>query len=151
MSPQTTAERLAACGAVLFGMTVSAMLAVRSPAFLANFLWYWAPQATVIALLWPLKPRPAALAGVAIMLALYLSAFGWWLLSRERPDSLAWLGYLFSFPGAAASAVAAVIWLRGHRVSSALLVASVAAGTVLVGIVVNQTIVCSTVMYCGAR
>jgi len=76
MLPQTTMERLAACGAVLFGIAVSAILAARSFSFLENFLWYWVPQAFVIALVWPLKPRPAALAGVALVLALYLGAFG---------------------------------------------------------------------------
>jgi hypothetical protein len=148
-SPRLSREINVACVSVLLGVVVAAALAPRTSFFLSNFLWYWVPQACVLILLWPLKARPAAVAGVAIALALYLGAFGWWLLSRRHPESLAWLGYLFSLPGAALAAVGAALWLRGRTGWSALFAGCFAAGAVLVGIIVNQAVVCSTQMYCG--
>jgi hypothetical protein len=151
MPPPLRREVGLAFGSVLSGVVIAAVLASGGSFFVSNFLWYWVPQACVLILLWLLKARPATFAGVAIALALYLGAFGWWLFSRGHPESLAWLGYLFSLPGAAIAAVSVALWLRGRRGWGALLVGSFAAGAVLVGIIVNQAIVCSTVMYCGAN
>jgi hypothetical protein len=104
----------------------------------------------VLALLWPFKPRPAVIAGVAVVLALYLAIFYLCIhLSHDRDGSLAWLGYLFSLPGAIAGALRAVFLLRKRPLYSIISAGFTAASLVFVGLLVNQTIVCNTIMYCG--
>jgi hypothetical protein len=61
----------------------------------------------------------------------------------------AWLGYLISLPGGALAAIGAALWLRGRTSWRAWLVGCFAAGAVLLGIIINQAVVCSTQMYCG--
>jgi hypothetical protein len=149
-APRLNREISAACASVLSGVMVAATLASLASTFLANFLAYWVPHAVVLLLLfWPLRARSATVAGVAVALALYLGAFGSWLLSRRHPESLAWLGYLFSLPGGALAAIGAALWLRGRTTWRAWPVGCFAAGAVLLGIIINQAVVCSTQMYCG--
>jgi uncharacterized protein YqgC (DUF456 family) len=62
---------------------------------------------------------------------------------------MAWLGYFFSLPGGLLGAVAATLWMRPRDDWSAVAVSSATVAAVLFGIVVNQTVVCSTVLYCG--
>jgi hypothetical protein len=93
------------------------------------------------------KAQRAVFAGAAIAMALYLSLFSLWYFKGGAADStaMAWLGYFFSFPGALIGAVLAIFTKSPTSRSIAVLIAF---GWVALGIAVNQTIVCSTVMYC---
>jgi len=145
---QAHAERYAAIACVSLGLLVAVLLAPKNSFFLSNVGFYWASQLGVLALALLFKPRAAMVAGVALALAVYLAAFGAWLFTRTRPDAMAWLGYVFSLPGAVVGAIAAAA-LHGRRPGLRPLVAGImAAALVLVGIALNQVVVCSTVMYC---
>lgn len=142
-------DRKLAIAGILSGVCVSAILAPKDAYFIPNVLFFWLSQLAVLALLWPFRPRPAVIAGVALALATYLGLFAVWVFSHPHPDSMAWLGYLFSLPGAAIGSIFSALWLRGRLTYGAIAASCIAASLVFVGILINQTIVCKTVMYCG--
>src|SRR5512138_1276056 len=108
--------------------------------FLWNFSSFWVPQAAVLALLLPLRPRPAIVAGAALVMALHLAAFAGWMHTLGPGQALAWLFYLFSFPGAlAGAALAALVSRRRPRLSAARAGAAAAALTAI-GIAVNHAV-----------
>lgn len=144
----STTERMTAIAGVVSGAAVSAVLAPKDSWFLPNFLSYWVPQLCVLGFFCLRPPRPSVFAGLAFALALYLALFGSWLLSRQRAESLAWLGYLFSLPGAIIGALLAIIFLSHRRENRAVAIGATVAAFTFIGIAANQILVCSTVMYC---
>jgi hypothetical protein len=145
-------EYVAAITSIVVGIVVSAAFALKGPWFLSNFIFYWVPQACVLVLFCLYKPpRQAVFAGVALALAAYLSLFGAWLFSRHSPESMAWVGYLLSLPGAVVGSFLAIGKLANHEEHRPLVVGSSVAAAALVGVAANQAIVCSTVMYCAGR
>lgn len=142
-------EFLAAIASIALGLTVSAALAAKSAWYWPNFIFYWAPQLCILGLFCMYKPpRPAFFAGLAFALATYLALFSSWLFFRQDPDSLAWIGYLFSLPGAIVGSLIAINLLERCEEDRPIAVGAVASIVVLAGIGANQAIVCSTVMYC---
>ena len=80
------------------------------------------------------KASRAVLGGVALTMALYLYLFDSW-----ATESMAWLFYLFSFPGVLVGALLASV--APSRKPYEVLIA---AGWVILGIVVNLTIMLIT-------
>lgn len=117
--------------------------------FLGNFVFYWLPQGFVFAVLLFFAPRPAVLSGVAVVLAAYLALFGAWVFSRPHQESMAWLGYLFSLPGAGIGAIAGALYVKRQSYERAVFAGVVAALFTFAGLAINQLAVCSTVMSCG--
>ena len=147
----STLEYLTALACVSVGFAVSAALAPYDAGFWSNLLFYWVPQACVLGMLCLYKPpRPAVFAGLALALAAHLALFGAWLLSRQHPESLAWLGYLFSLPGAVLGSFLALSWLARREEHRPIVIGAAVGFAVFAGIAANQAIVCGTVMYCGA-
>ena len=140
-------RNLAIIGLVL-GICVSAMLAQKGPNFLPNLAFFWLSQLVVLALALPFRPRPAVIAGGALALALYLGAFAGWLALHPDKAGLIWLGYLCSLPGAAVGAIVAALLLRDRVKYSAIVASCIASVLALVGVLINQTFVCMTAMYC---
>lgn len=151
-SPRFLAELGFAIIALIIGLGVAAGVASRAPRFSwSNFSFYWLPQAAVLGILPFLAPSPALFGGVACALACYLAAFAKWLFSRSHPDSMAWIGFYLSLPGAliGAGTARAVVarWPTLHPVAIALL----GFGLVIGGIAAIQAVVCSTVMHCRGK
>jgi hypothetical protein len=145
-------EYLVAVTSIVIGIAVSAAFALKGPWFLSNLLFYWVPQACVLVLFCLYKPpRPAVFAGVALALAAYLGLFGVWLFSRHPPESMAWLGYLFSLPGAVVGSFLAIGRLARREEQRPLVIGSAVGAAALVGIAANQAVVCGTVMYCAGK
>jgi hypothetical protein len=93
----------------------------------------------------------AAVAGTSIAMALYLAAYAAWLFS-EHGGALAWLGYLFSLPGAVFGALMAAAVSESTAANGRTLgVAGTFAAAVLAGILLNQGVVCATVLHCSLR
>jgi hypothetical protein len=136
---------------VSLGACASAALAPKDSFFFPNFLFFWGSQILVVALALAFRLRPAFVAGVALSLALYISLFGAWVFSRAHPESMAWLGYMFSLPGAVIGVFSVGSWLKSRPGVGPLASGSLAAAAVAGGIAVNQTVVCGTVMYCGGK
>jgi hypothetical protein len=145
-----TNESFALLPSVLAGVAVAIVLAPKNDFFFGNFMFYWIPQAIVLGILISFTSRPAVVSGVAVILALYLAAYGAWLFFTTTDDAgLAWLGYLFSLPGAAIGAIAGALFIKQRNYQRAMIVGAIAAVSSLVGLVLNQLLICSTVMYCG--
>ena len=134
---------------VALGFSVSVGLAPKNEFFLPNFLSFWISQLVVLACLAMFRPRAEVVGGAAVALAAYLAAFGYWNFSRTYPEAMAWLGYFFSLPGAIVGSVVAA--RREYGFSNSYLVGLVAFVLVLFGVVINQSLVCLTLMYCGAK
>jgi len=147
----TVTQTHTARACVLSGLLVAALLAPKDHTFLPNLAYLWLPHLAVLLLAWfSHSNRLAALAGTALAMAAYLAAFGAWLLSRPHAESLAWLGYFFSLPGAAFGVfMAAAICGGTASTISMLRVGGTFAAAVLVGIMLNQGVVCATVLHCS--
>ncbi len=144
-------ETLSALACILVGGIVAAVLAPRDADFAPNFLFFWLPQGAIVAVVGLLRSRPAVIAGVALALAIYLAGFGAWILTRRHPESMAWLGYLFSLPGATLAAIGVALWQKGRVVSRPVRAGLFATLAVLAGVAANQAIICNTVMYCRGK
>jgi hypothetical protein len=146
-----TAENQVATLCVITGVGVAFVLAPRdSYLFMfGNVAFFWLPQAIVLGILIPLSSRSAVVSGTAIVLALYLAAFGAWVFSSPRPDSMAWLGYIFSLPGAGVGALIGLFVVRRRNFSTAFTAGAISALCTLFGLIANQALICGTVMYCG--
>lgn len=144
-----TAELLQTALSIALGIAIAVVLSPKDPSFFKNVLFYWGPHACVLVSFGLCHPPRLALAGVASALAAYLAAFGAWLFSRQHPESMAWVGYVFSFPGALIGAFLTKAWIARRQVTRPSLIAFITASGVLFGLAINQGIVCTTVMYCG--
>lgn len=119
---------------VALGLAVALCISAQGPYFWSNFAGYWLPQAAVLAMAMLFKASRAVLGGVALTMALYLYLFDSW-----ATESMAWLFYLFSFPGVLVGALLASV--APSRKPYEVLIA---AGWVILGIVVNLTIMLIT-------
>ena len=144
-----TNEKQAALFCVFISILVAATIAPSGSYFFGNFIYFWLPQAGVFLIPALIYSRPAVISGTALVLALYLAAFNSWNVSNG-PESLAWLGYLFSLPGAAIGAGAGALHLKSKTNNKPIYVGAAIAVSTFIGLAINQTFVCSTVMYCGS-
>ena len=134
---------------LLSGALVAAGLAPHHLKWFApNFLYYWAPHVAVLLVLCVLRASYPLIAAAAIALSTYLALFGAWVFSASHPDSMAWVGYLLNFPGALAGAVVGRILEWRKSLVSTALPFGVGCTFVAMGLALNQTVVCMTVMAC---
>lgn len=140
-------EHYIAVAALLVGIIAAVLIAPESSFFLPNFLYFWLPQGVVIALLSAFGIRPVAIAGCALAMTLHLIAYALWISSPH--DALAWIGYLFSVPGAFAGAFIFGMIMKRAPDRSALFVGTAASASALTGIGIIQIGLCCTVLYCG--
>jgi hypothetical protein len=147
----TRIEQSGTALAVVSGAVAAAFVAPWDSFFLANFAWYWLPQASVLLLLmFVVPPHYSFFGGVAVSLTIYFLLFAWWLFWRGA-ESMAWLGYLFSLPGAAIGAALSRLFLVMKPGYGALKIGIVAAAGTLLGIALNQAVVCATIFSCLGR
>lgn len=148
-SSRFLSELTFAISAIVIGIGVAALIAPHEAIFFwPNFRFYWLPQAAVLGLLLCLRPSPALFGGVAFALAIYLASFATWVFSRSHPESMAWLGYYFSMPGALIGAGAATALTSRQSSVRPVVAALLGFGLVVAGVAANQTILCTTVFYC---
>lgn len=105
-----------------------------------------------LAFLWPcaaVRVKPPFLLGVSLALSISLIAYSAINWRAARPEGLLVLGHLFSLPGSAFGVAVAIIFLL-RSTSSSLLVAFAFGFTgTAVGFLVNQLLVCNSLMWCG--
>jgi hypothetical protein len=141
-------ERRLAISALVLEFLVAALLAQKGPNFLPNLGFFWLSQLLALSLCLPFRPRPAVIAGAALALVTYLAAFALWLATHPDRVGLVWFGYLFSLPGAAVGAIAGALLLRDRFRYGVAIAILLTAGLALLGVLLNQTMICMTVMYC---
>jgi hypothetical protein len=86
------------------GLAVAIWITRKDEYFLENFAAYWLPQAAVFGAALLFRATRKALGGIGIAMALYLYLFDIW-----ATESMAWLFYLFSFPGVLIGALLAAV------------------------------------------
>ncbi|MFJ2456653.1 hypothetical protein ACIOWK_33970 [Pseudomonas protegens] len=101
-APRSSGTSIAVVGIAL-GLAVAVYISPKSEYFLGNFAYSWLPQAAVLFVAILCKASRGALGGIAAAMALYLYLFDIW-----ATESLAWLFYLFSFPGILIGALLAI-------------------------------------------
>ena len=99
-----------------------------------NFVVMWGPQAAVLAVMFLIKARPAAIAGAALAFAGYLALFRWW----DDEGGLAWLIYTFSLPGGLLGGIAVTKWLRKRDEWPGAAAALATAASVAAGLAIGQ-------------
>ena len=144
-------EWQATMASVLLGVCIAVAISPKDSFFLGNFIIYWGPQAVILIFLSLASRNHSVVASTAVILALYLAAFNFWVTSHIRPDplALAWLGYLFSLPGAAIGATFGAFLIAAGFIPRFISLAALSAFCTLLGLVLNQLVVCSTVMHCS--
>jgi len=136
---------------VIIGSAASvAAQADKNQYFWGQFWLIWGPQAAMLILLIICRSRPAAIIGSALVLSLYEVGFSVYADATNDVNGLVWLGYFFSFPGAAIGGVIANDRLKAESFpSTGIRVVFKMAVATLIGLTLNQAVICSTVMYCG--
>lgn len=133
---------------ILIGVVAAATIAPKNSYFFSNFMFYWLPQAALLAILLITRCRLPIICGVALILSGYLVCFNLWASSRPHLDSMTWLGYIFSFPGAAIGAFISIPIIKHFKIYSSPTLGCVAFLVTLAGIALNQAFICTTLMYC---
>ncbi|MFI0545783.1 MAG: hypothetical protein ACH34Y_02555 [Brachymonas sp.] len=133
-------EKQVTAACLALGLGLAAFLAKGDDYFFPNFAFYWGTQIFVLPLALLFRPRPAIVAGIGFSMALYLAMFHGWVFSDPSPDSMAWLFYWFSLPGAAAATLLGTVTAKETGLNPLAAGAS-AAAFVALGIVLNLAIV----------
>jgi hypothetical protein len=141
-------ESKLAISALVLGLLVAALLAHKGANFLPNLGFFWLSQLIALLLCLPFRPRPAVVAGTALALATYLAGFALWVATHPGSAGLVWFGYLLSLPGATIGAIVAALLLRDRFRYGVAIAILITAGLALLGVIVNQTVICMTAMYC---
>jgi hypothetical protein len=134
---------------VSIGVAVATYLSPKDNYFIGNFSFYWLPQAIVIGILFFARYKLPVICGVALIFSAYLACFHLWVFSQPHPESMAWLGYIFSFPGAAIGALASASIAKRFEIKNSVMLCVTALLITFVGLALNQALVCATVMYCS--
>jgi len=134
---------------ISIGVAVATYLSPKDSYFFGNFTFYWLPQAIVLAILFIARYKLPIICGTALILSAYLACFHLWLFSKPHPESMAWLGYIFSFPGAAIGALIAAPIAKHFEIKRSFLLGATALLITFVGLALNQALICTTVMYCS--
>ncbi|UUY08193.1 hypothetical protein LRS11_20725 [Pseudomonas sp. J452] len=147
---KTNLELIFSIACIGFGILVACFLSPKDRYFLGNMAIFWLPQAAILLCMWLLGSRPSVISGVALILSLYLAAFGVFTFYNSGPDaSMAWLGYLFSLPGAGIGALIGIAIIKLRKIHAAAVAGVVSAICTFVGLAINQAALCNTVLYCG--
>lgn len=127
-------------------MPAVAQLLLGDPLYLG--IWYYlAAPLTAITIGVIARAKPLFLLGTSFAVSLTLLAYAVVNLSLARPEGLLALGHLFSLPGAAVGTLIGAFLSR--RLSSQISVMALGFAGALVGFVINQIVVCNTLMWCG--
>lgn len=122
-----------------FGILAACLLSPKDRYFLENFAIFWLPQAAILLCMWLLNSRPAVMSGAALILSLYFTAFGVFVLYNSGPDSaMAWFGYLFALSGAGVGALIGIAIIKLCKIHAAATAGVISAMCTLVGLVINQ-------------
>lgn len=142
-------ERFVAIFVIFAGICTAIVIAPYNKYFLLNFLFYWGPQGIILSILYFGRIHLSIIAGSAFIMTLHLIAYD---ICISRPsDAMAWLGYLFSIPGALVGAFIFGLYMKKYPYKYNLFIGLGGAFSTLVGIGIIQLYLCCSVLYCGFR
>lgn len=112
-------------------------------------LWYYiAVPLGAFLLILPFKPNQFLLTGVSLVIQITLITYLFINLSSERPEGMLGLGHLSSLPGLAVGILAASIYVKNKEKKQYVLLVIGFIGAAS-GYLINQLIICNSLMYCG--
>lgn len=103
-APRSTGTSIAVIGTAL-GLAVAVYITRKDEYFWGAVAIIWLPQVAVLCLALLCKASRHSLGGIAIAMALYLCLFDIW----ASDQAMAWLFYIFSFPGIAIGALLTIV------------------------------------------
>jgi hypothetical protein len=126
--------------AVVASAALAAALAFTHASFWSDWMFFWAPQAAVLALLSLMyqPPGPAIVAGTALALSAHLAVFALCAGFPHHGNLAGWLYYYIAMPGAAGGALLAATCFRDWQERHRSLVIARTAAVVAIGIVVGH-------------
>ncbi|MDD0973949.1 hypothetical protein [Pseudomonas fontis] len=136
-------------GFLLVIVFVLLLLIVAGDGLFVPVGYYLAVSLVAFAVALLFRPRPGFLVGVALALSVIFIVYLWVALTADHVEGLLILGQVFSLPGALLGLLLAAWKIRRRVGSSSIAALLIAAGGVLLGFLINQILVCNTLMYCG--
>ena len=110
--------------------------------------YYFVVPITAIAIGVIARAKPLFLLGTSLAVSLTLLIYAAVNLSLARPEGFLALGHLFSLPGAAIGTLIGAFLSR--RLSNQISAMALGFIRTLVGFVINQLVVCNSLVSCGA-
>jgi predicted membrane protein len=135
--------------AAVASLAVICVVIVKGDALYFGIWYYFVVPAVLLGLCAVLRAKPLFLFGSSCALSLTLIfylALNW---RSARPEGLLGLGHVFSLPGAVVGALIATVLLRRVVSTGPALALVTGFSGVMVGFLINQLLVCNTVMWCG--
>ena len=112
-------------------------------------LWYYIVIPVVaFTLTFPFKTKELFLTGTSIAIQLTIIPYLYINITAERPGGLLGLGHLFSLPGLAVGIIVGSIYVK-NKYKKPYIMLSIGFVASLSGFLINQIIICNTLMYCG--
>jgi hypothetical protein len=141
MGPSSWGKAILACvGSMLVTALLAAFLARHGALFVSNFAFFWLPTVATLLLVTIFRAPPAVTYGVAGAICAILVFYAIWVRTIPAQDSaLAWAGYLLCMPGAAAGAMASLLWAR-FRATTAARAACVAFAATAAGFAIGMAL-----------
>ena len=133
---------------ILISLTSITIVLLYGDALYFGIWYYIAIPLVAFLLTLPLKPNKYFLTGISLAIQLTIITYLYINLSAERPEGLLGLGHLFSLPGLAAGIIASSIYIKNkHKKQYTML--SIGFIGAISGFIINQLIICNTLMHCG--
>lgn len=135
--------------AVFISLLVIFLSWIKGDALYLGIWYYITVPAVILSLCAVIRPAPLFLTGASLGIAITLlcvMSVNW---SSSRPEGLLGLGHVFSLPGAIVGVLLAAVAAKKNHVRLYYISLLMGLGGLLVGYLINQVVVCNTVMWCG--
>jgi hypothetical protein len=135
--------------ATFISLGVTFLALIKGDALYLGIWYYLAVPAIILSLCATLRPAPLFLTGASLGIAITLlcvMSVNW---KSSNPEGLLGLGHVSSLPGAIIGVIIAALIAKKKIIEFPYTSFSMGLGGLLVGYLINQTIVCNTVMWCG--
>ena len=127
-------------------ISIVTILIVGDPLYIG--IWYYIAIPIVGYLISiPFKPKQFFLTGIILTILLSYTPYFYYNLTSERPEGLIGIGHLFSLFGLALGIILAGFYIKGKSINP-LFTLIISFGISLSGFLINQLVVCNTVLHC---
>ena len=135
--------------AIATALALVGLIILKSDALYVGLWYYIAVPVVILGACTALRPAPLFLFGAASATAISMLAVMSINWNATRPEGLLGLGHLFSLPGAFIGVLVTAIVARKKAATHPFVLFLFGFGGLLVGYILNQLVVCNTVMWCG--
>ena len=135
--------------AAILSLAIVWFVFLNGDALYLGIWYYFAVPIVILGACAALRPPPLFLTGTSLGIAISLlcvMSVNW---GASRPEGLLGLGHIFSLPGAIISVLFAASMARKKFAELPYTALSLGLGGLLIGYLINQIIVCNSVMSCG--